>query len=97
MWLEADCLKTKGLQQVDFVVARLKAEGLYNIPQGAISQPEPSMCVALPPPKMHRWVPTATVLHLTAQEAKASALGALEQAGPPLPVPQPQGPIFPPR
>ena len=39
------------LQQVGFVVARLKAKGLYNILQRTMTQPEPSMSGGLPLPR----------------------------------------------
>ena len=60
----------------------VKGWGLYAILQGAVTWPEPLTSVVPPPPKRHRWVPTAMVSHPTAQEVKAAALGALEQGAP---------------
>ena len=34
LWLEAEHLETKDLQQVEFAVVRSKAKGLYDILQG---------------------------------------------------------------
>ena len=87
--LEAEHLGTKGLQQVEFMVAGSKAMGLYDILHVVMTWPDPLMSV-VPPPKSCRWVPSPMVLHPSAQETKVAALGASEQ-GAPLPVPKPQG------
>ena len=88
--LEAECLGIKGLQQVEFAVARSKAKGLYDILQGAMIQPEPLISMVLPLPKRHRWVLTAMVLHPTAQKTEAAVLDTSEW-GPSLTCAQPQG------
>ena len=102
--LEAEFLETKGLQQVEFSVARSKAEGLYDILSGAMTQSELSKSVGLPLPYRCRQASAATVSCLTAQETKAAAFdpsvqkldgGASEQWSPPLPVPQSQGMTYP--
>ena len=43
--LEAEHLEAKGLQKVEFMVARSKAEGLYDTFQGVRSQQEPSTSI----------------------------------------------------
>ena len=70
LWQEAEHLETNVLQQEEFAVARFKAESLYNILQGAITQPDFSTSIGLPPPQKGSQVPTAVVLHLTTQEAQ---------------------------
>ena len=62
------------LLKIEFAVVGSKAKGLYNIPQLARTQPESSMSGDPPLPKRHRHAPIATVLQLTAQEPKATAL-----------------------
>ena len=66
LWLEAEHLETKGLQQVEFVVAKSKVEDLYAILQEAMTWPEPSTSVGLPLPRgtggcplqwSHAWLP----------------------------------------
>ena len=64
-----------------------------------MTQLESSTSVGLPLPKRHRWVPTAMVSHLTAQETEAAALdpsvqkleGHIRTREPSLPCPQAQG------
>ena len=72
--LEAECLQTKGHQQVVFAVARLKAKDLYDILWEVMTQPELSMSVGLPPPKKCRQAPTATVSWPAPQETVAVVL-----------------------
>ena len=72
-------LGNQGLQQVESAVTRSKAKGLYDILQGAMTQPDPLTSMVLPLPKRCMWVPTAMFSCPTAQETKAAALGALEQ------------------
>ena len=51
--LEVEYLRTKGLQQAEFAVAGSKAKGLYNILQGAMTQPVPLTSVVPLLPKRH--------------------------------------------
>ena len=83
---------------MEFAVAGSEAEGLYDLLQGAMTWPDSSMSVCLPPLKRHRWVPTATVSSLTAQESKTTASeplvpklegGMSEQGAPPYLFPSP--------
>ena len=89
LWLEAEHLGAKALQQIEFMVAGSKAKGLYDILQGAMIQPGSLMSVVPPPPKRCRWVTTTMVSYMTVQETKAAVLGTLEQgvplACPPIP------------
>ena len=58
--------------EIAFAVAGLKAENLYDIPQVARTQPEPSMSGSWPLPKRCRHAPAA-VLSLTARDLEATA------------------------
>ena len=60
-------------------MARSKAESLYNVLQGAMTQSDSSMSFGPPLPKRHRLMPTAVVSCLTAQETEAAALDPLIQ------------------
>ena len=72
LWLEANDLEAKGLQQLEFAIVRSEAEGLYALLWGAISQLDLSISVDLPLPKRHKGVAMATVSSfLTAQESEA--------------------------
>ena len=77
-------METNELQQVEFAVAGSEAKGLYDILQGAMTWPKPSTSVGPPLLMMYRWVPTAMILHPTAQEPKA-----------PSPVPKHKGVTYP--
>ena len=70
---EADYLqlKAKGLQQIEFTITGLGAEGLYDLIWEAVTQPELSVSVGSPLPKRHKWVATATVSSPTAQKSEA--------------------------
>ena len=66
-------------------MVRSKAEGLYDLLQGAVAQLELSVFVGLSLPKRHKWVATA-------QESKAIVPkpegGVSVQRGPHLSIPQ---------
>ena len=68
LWLEADCLEAEGLQQIEFAIAGLEAEGLYILLQEAMIQPDLSASVGPPLPKRHKWAATAMVLGPTVQD-----------------------------
>ena len=55
---------------MEFAVAASEAEGLYDLLQEAMTQPDPSASVGLPLPKMCKQVATATVSSPTAQVSK---------------------------
>ena len=52
--LEAHCLEVRGLQQIEYGMARSKVEGLFGLLQGAVTQLELSVSVGLPLPKRHK-------------------------------------------
>ena len=54
LWDEANHLEAKGLQQVECARTRSNEEGLFDLLQGAMIQPDLSVSVALPLPKRHR-------------------------------------------
>ena len=89
--LEADCLEAEGLQEIQFTVAGLEVEGLYDLLWGAMTKPDLSASVGLPLPKRCKWAATAMVL---AWQPKTVATdppvpmpkgGISEQGGPPYP------------
>ena len=73
-------------------MAGLKAEGLYDLLQGPMAQPELSVSVGLPLPKRHKWFATATVSSPMAQESEALVPklkgGVSLQGAPHLAIPQ---------
>ena len=73
MWLEANHLEAKGLQQIEFAVAGLATEGLYDLIPGAVAQVDLSVSVGLPLPKKQNWVAKATISGPTAQESEANS------------------------
>ena len=68
LWLEADHLEAEGFQQMEFAVVGSGAKGIYDLLQGAITQPDPSVSVGPPLPKRCKWVAFATVSSSTAQD-----------------------------
>ena len=81
-----------------FAVPRLETDGLHDLLQGIMTQPDLSKPVGLPLLKRHRWVHPATVLTPLTQEPKATASiplvqefeGAHQSRGSSLSVPQPK-------
>ena len=68
---EANQLEAEDLQQIKCAVTGLKAEGLYDLLQGAVAQPQLSVSVGPLLPKRHIQVATATVSSLIAQGSEA--------------------------
>ena len=75
-------------------MAGSKVEGLYDLLQEAVAQPQLSVSVGPPLPK-RKWVATATVSSPTVQELEAIAPkpegGVSVWGDPHLPIPQPTG------
>ena len=64
------CLEAEGLQQNEFAIAGSEAEGLYDLHQGVMTQPDMPASVGLPLPKKCKQAATATVSSPTAQESE---------------------------
>ena len=86
--------RLKASQQMEFAVAGLEADGLYDLLWGVMTQPDLSASVGLPLPKMHQQAATAMVLGPIAQDyghrpSHCQAQGRHVRAGGPSPsIPQ---------